>query len=198
VGLVADPALPPLLHPRLAMDWDSWWLFEDLSVALLAQTTEPLARLGLAVEWARDWTVDRGPLSAHVRSAFARAEAAVVVPSPLTPARIAARMADVLAAVPEEWRAVASDAATPAEDQSGAARPVITSPVFRSYLSAHAFASWAAYQGEGLRCWFRAVETAACVLRHTRDAGHADLLLRHLADPDALVKRWNAAESASR
>ena len=54
-----------------------------------------------------------------------------------------------------------------------------------------------AYQGEGLRTWFRSVETAACLLAQTVDPGAADLVLRHLADSAALVKRWNHAERKS-
>jgi len=191
VGLVADAALPPLLHPQMAMDWDSWWLFEHLSVELLAEAPEPLERLALAVEFSREWTVDRGPLQAHLTGAFDRARR-VAAPSPvLSTSRIDQRVADALSAVPDAWRDIATD---------GLRSPVdapVDAAVMRRYLCAHAFGSWAAYQGEGLRTWFRGVETAACVLIGMSDPGRADLLLRHLVDTAALVKRWHRAERES-
>ena len=195
VGLTADTALPPLLHPRLAMDWESWWLFEELSMSLLSEAPDSLIRLGLAVEYVREWTVGSGPLSAHVRDAFIRARTAVVSGPELTTSRIAERIADVLAVVPGEWLDVASKAA--AESAGRGLSDTISDVVSRRYLAAHAFASWAAYQGEGLRTWFRAVETAAALLARTADPGNSDLLLRHLADSAALVHRWNHAERES-
>ena len=195
VGLTADNRLPPLLHPRLAMDWESWWLFEELSVSLLGEAPEPLFRLGLAVEYAREWTVGSGLLSAHVRDAFVRARAAVVSAPKLSGSRIAERITDVLAAVPGEWHDIATQAISggPALSLSKGSRGDWDAFSGR-YLAAHAFANWAAYQGEGLRTWFRAVETAASLLSHTADPSQADLVLRHLADATAMVHRWNQAE----
>jgi hypothetical protein len=188
VGLTADHGLPPLLHPRLAMDWESWWLFEALSVSLLAEAKEPLLRLGLAVEYARTWTVDHGSLSAHLTDAFGRARAAAAGVTHFSASQSTERIADVMASIPGKWLGVATDAlalpaAVPVDDL-----------VSRRYLAAHAFANWTAYQGEGLRTWFRAIETAACLLRHTADPGRADLLLRHLADSTALIDRWKHAD----
>lgn len=188
VGLSADSGLPPLLHSRMAMDWESWWLFEALSVALLSQVNEPLSRLALAVEFAREWTVGSRPLPAHIHDAFTRARNATVSRSELSGARIAGRTADVLAAVSDDWQEIAADAI------SAPATGCVDDRVTRRFLTAHAFANWTAYQGEGLRTWFRSVETAAALLRHTADPGRADLLLRHLADSSALVARWNQAE----
>jgi hypothetical protein len=210
VGLTADSGLPPLLHPRLAMDWESWWLFEDLSVSLLSESPEPLDRLGLAVEFARGWTVGNGALADHIRDAFNRARAAAASGFELSPSRIDERIADVMSAVPEEWRDVASDALsvssvgrgfTPRHTRGALSlskgNRACSDAVSRRYLAAHAFANWAAYQGEGLRTWFRAIETAASLLRHTADPGRADLVLRHLADSTALVRRWNQAEKVN-
>jgi hypothetical protein len=196
VGLTADHGLPPLLHPRLAMDWEGWWLFEELSVSLLSdgrsEAPEALARLGLAVEYARKWTVSRGALVDHLREAFGQARTAAVAGTHLSDSRIGERIDDVLAAVPDEWRDIATDAIS-APPTAHADDP-LPDVVSRRYLAAHAFASWAAYQGEGLRTWFRAVETAASLLARTADPGRADLLLRHLADSTALTDRWNRAE----
>jgi len=188
VGLVADGALPPLLHPQLAMDWESWWLFEHLSMALLADAPAPLDRLALAVEFSREWTVDRGPLQSHLTDAFSRARHAAAPSSVLSASRIDQRIADALAAVPDSWR----DAA--AEGLESPVHAPVDDAVMRRYLAAHAFANWAAYQGEGVRTWFRAVETAACVLIRTSDPGRSDLLLRHLVDTAALIRRWHRAE----
>jgi len=96
--------------------------------------------------------------------------------------------ADAIAAVPEAWRAQALDALSPSPSAA------VEDVVMRRYLAAHTFANWTAYQGEGLRAWYRAVETAACLLAHTADPGRADLILRHLADAGALTARWNRAE----
>lgn len=188
VGLVADAALPPLLHPRLAMDWDSWWLFERLSLELLADAPDPLDRLALAVEFSREWAVDRGRLQAHLITAFGRARHAEVRPSLLSVSRTDQRIADAFAAVPDAWQGAAREGLMPP------AGPPVGDTVLRRYLAAHAFANWAAYQGEGVRTWFRAVETAACVLSRTSDPGRADLLLRHLVDTAALIRRWHRAE----
>jgi hypothetical protein len=188
VGLTADPSLPPLLHPNLAMDWQSWWLFEELSVSLLCDTSNPLYRLGVAVEHARSWSVDAGPLETHLLDAFARAREAAAHDSWLLDSTISRRIDDALSAVPDEWRELATDtissAAPAALDDSTTAR----------FLAAHAFANWSAYQGEGLRTWFRSIETAACLLARTHDPGGTDLILRHLADSAVLIERWRTAD----
>jgi hypothetical protein len=188
VGFEADPSLPPLLHPQLAMDWNSWWLFEEMSVALLATESQPLDRLALAVEQARNWNVGAGPLLTHVRNAFQFATEASLTEQPLSSERIDARTADALSAVPEDWRALA------AETVETAAASALDDQVVRRFLAAHAFANWAAYQGEGLRTWFRAIETAACLLQRTQDPGQVDLILRHLGEPEALVERLKEIE----
>lgn len=188
VGLTADPALPPLLHARLAMDWESWWLFEDLAVALISDAPSPLEQLALVVEDVRGWKVGTRPLMEHVGDAFRRAREHPPVPARLSAAVVAQCCADAIAAVPEAWRAQALDALSPSPSAA------VEDVVMRRYLAAHTFANWTAYQGEGLRAWYRAVETAACLLAHTADPGRADLILRHLADADALTARWNRAE----
>lgn len=189
VGLTADSALPPLLHPQLAMDWESWWLFEELSVALISDAPEPLPRLGLAVEWTREWQVGHGSLSDHVRRSFENARAVAIHSPERSMARLSSLRDDVLAAVPEEWREVAESALSTREPQP------VTEAAARRYLAAHAFANWSAHLGEGLRTWFRAVETAGALLELTADPGRADLVLRHLADSRALVDRLKRAES---
>ena len=72
----------------------------------------------------------------------------------------------------------------------------MTDRAWRRFLAAHVFANWTAYLGEGLRAWYRAVDTAASVLAKTGDPGRTDLILRHLADSSALTARWNLAEAS--
>jgi hypothetical protein len=82
----------------------------------------------------------------------------------------------------------------------------------RHWLAAKAFASWLALQGEGLRTTVLGVRLALAVLRAeaARDAAEgagpggstglleairrADLLLVHLADPEALARRLSRVE----
>jgi hypothetical protein len=79
----------------------------------------------------------------------------------------------------------------------------------RRWLAARAFASWLALQGPGLRTTALGLVVALAVLRAelAREAGEgrdglveairrADLLLAHLADPQALAARIGACERA--
>ena len=85
----------------------------------------------------------------------------------------------------------------------------------RRWLAAKAFASWVALQGEGLRTTVaslrldlgRAARRGGARLRRGRAARstpsllkeavrRADLLLLHLADPEALARRLSRGESA--
>lgn len=193
VGLTAAAELPPLIHPALAMDWESWWSFERLSVGLMRDAPDPLARLALAVEEVRAWSVERGPLLPHVEHAFTYARSATLpdgAPPAAAAAAVEARCADALSAVPPAWQDEAARALS-----APRGRP-LTEDAWRRFIAAHVFANWTAYLGEGLRAWYRAVEAAACVLEKTGDPGRTDLILRHLADSSALVTRWNLAEHA--
>jgi hypothetical protein len=188
VGFTADFSLPPLLHPRLAMDWESWWAFESQAVALFEEDSDPLGRLALAVEFTRAWTTGRGALVSHVHEAFSRARSAVAPPRPVSAAHITESIQAAVDSVPSEWRAAALGALASSGDTP------VTDRVQRRYVAAHVFANWAAHQGDGLRTWYRSVESAACLLSHTADPGHADLILRHLAEPGTLIRRWHQLE----
>jgi hypothetical protein len=87
----------------------------------------------------------------------------------------------------------------------------LAAPV-RYWLAAKAFASWLALQGEGLRTTVLGVRLALAVLRAEAARGAAegegsggspglleairrsDLLLVHLADPEALARRLSRVE----
>jgi hypothetical protein len=183
VGLDARHALPPRLRPDMLMDWDSWWEWERLSVAAIATAPSPaqaVARLHAAVEHARTWTPDEGPLTARVRDAFAR-------PVATPPAeRAAVRVGEVLATVPGH-----EHPPTPVPSAGGPLSPDAT----RRFLAAHAFANWTAHLGPGLRTWRRSIETAHAFVIGGWTAGDADLWLRHLTDPTALAEVWSRAEA---
>jgi Fe-S-cluster containining protein len=93
--------------------------------------------------------------------------------------------------------------------------PALALPI-RRWLAAKAFASWLALQGEGVRTTVLGLRVALGVLRAEAaracaEAGRAldadllkeairsaDLLLVHLADPEALARRLSRCESAGR
>jgi hypothetical protein len=91
-------------------------------------------------------------------------------------------------------------------------RPALSSPI-RRWLAARAFASWFALQGEGLRTTVASLRVALGVLRAEAARGsteadraldasllleairRSDLLLVHLADPEALARRLSRCET---
>ena len=63
-------------------------------------------------------------------------------------------------------------------------------------LASHAFASWPALLGSGLRTWLRSMETVVFLMEVGWTIREIDLWLRHFADPRLLAKAWSAAERA--
>jgi len=188
VGLQAAPDLPPLLHPRCLLDWESWWAVEAAAVALVTGMPDTaLPRLALAIESLRTWRPMSVPLADAVHRAFDLASTAPLPPWVPTEALLASHTADLHAAIPTAWRGQA-DAAVATR------HPQLPMPTFGRYLAAHVFANWAAYTGHGLRTWYRSIEAAGCLVWMTGDPGAADLVLRHLADSSALITRWSLAE----
>jgi hypothetical protein len=188
VGLDVREGLPPALRPDMLMTWDAWWQFEELAVARLTAAPDPavaLATLRAVVERLRAWAPGGEPLDTALAVAFADTR----------PAPIERRLptfddaVDLLcAAVPATYRAAARVALArrttpPATD------------VHARLLAAHAFASWTAHLGEGLRTWLRAIETAHVLVAAGVSIRDVDLVLRHLADPHALARAWRSAET---
>lgn len=178
VGLDARESLPPLLRPDLLLDWEAWWECERLAVELLGsadpgQTNMAVARLRMAVGDVVTWSPADGPLVDRVRASFANAAAAApcIAAAPATPLIDA-----VFAAIPEEIR-----------PSRFAPAPAPTDRALRRFLAAHAFANWTIHLGRGLRGWLRSIEAAAALIDAGAGVRHADLLLRHLADPQALA-----------
>jgi Fe-S-cluster containining protein len=182
VGLDARDTLPPLLCSDQLMDWDAVSAWERLSVAWLTDGTGSIeatfARLRGVVDDARAWRPGDGALAARIEAAFA-------VPPPPRDRRAPrdALTADVIDAIPAGLR-------TP----EAAGRPRPADHVARRFLAAHAFASWTLPLGGGLRTWLRGLEAADALLDAGYGVSGADLLLRHLADPAALARRWSRAE----
>jgi hypothetical protein len=188
VGLDASPDVPPLLHPRCLLDWESWWLIERRAVTLVSEHPETaLPRLAHMVETLHTWRPGTAPLTDAVHRAFDLAQIAPVDPWRPTPADVESHITDVRQSVPADWRADSDRALV-------AGTGDLPTRVVGRFLAAHTFANWAAYNGRGLRTWYRSIEAAGCLLWMTRDPGMVDLALRHLADSSALIARWNRSE----
>ena len=65
----------------------------------------------------------------------------------------------------------------------------------RRFLAAHAFGSWTAVLGGGLRTWLRSLETVMFLIDQDWTLREIDLWLRHYADPRLLARVWSTAES---
>lgn len=156
-GLDARDALPPLETPRRLMGWASYAAWERRAVKLLTEASAPRAALN-ALAPNTPGPSDETLLDI-VRNAVPR-------PYSWTPVMAPARV---------DWRA----------SSAGVGR----------YLAAHAFASWMAYQGNGLRCTVLYLHLVLAVLKSELGRGdslldairQADLVLRHLADRQALA-----------
>ena len=183
VGLDVRTSLPPLLAPNMLMDWEAWWEWERRAVDTIAQPDrtpgEALAILSGVVEAVRAWTPTDGSLMARIDHAFGRTlEAAPRVEGPT----LESALSDTLAAIPGDLRPEQVDHAGP---------PSVTAA--RAFLAAHAFANLTAHLGLGLRSWLRSLE-ATLALVNSLGVRQTDLLLRHLADPNALARTWSRVE----
>jgi hypothetical protein len=187
VGLDVRGDLPPALRPDMLMDWEAWWMWEERCVAALARSADPaqtLAALAAVVEDVRTWDPTQGPLIVRIQGGFARAGSRGASRAPVVDH--STRLREVVHAIPEDLRGQ-----VPRLD-AGVVRP---SPiVMRNLLAAHAFANWMGHLGEGLRTWLRSIEAAFALLELGYDVRTADLLLRHLADPNQLARTWGNAE----
>ena len=225
-GLDARAALPPLLRPGVLMDWPSLERWEAHAVALFDEPgvapEEALDRLAGDAERARLWTPAAGPFAAFfARVLDSRGSAPGTVgrdpgPPPAGPAiSAAAAFRLVVDCVPPRARRLPDpdDAGAIDADRVAALGRELAAPA-RRWLAAKAFASWSVLQGEGLRTSVLALRVALGVLRvetaRRSEASvgpldaklmmeavrRADLLLVHLADPEALARRLSRCESA--
>ncbi len=193
-GLDATRGLPPLLRPDVLMDWDAWWDLEALAVDLLANGDGPvehrLARLTFVVETARQWRPGSTSLDTILRDAAATA-LTVGTPTRRTPLaeRIDALAGAARGAVPHEFRGQIP----PAGDR----RSDVDEAALGRYLAAHAFANWTIHLGRGLRSWLTSIDMACALVRSGLQFRHADLILRHLADPREVASVCAREEQAA-
>jgi Fe-S-cluster containining protein len=218
-GLDATHVLPPLLRPGVLHSLASFGAWERFAVGVLARddvsAEDALGLIGGAAEEMRAWTPAHGPVDVHIARTAAAwlARSAPRARDDVDGPRLEELAAGVYASVPPQ---VASPAPL-ADVHEGWNRFAIARwqaqarPV-RRFLASHAFASWTAYQGGGLRTAVHALWAVLAVLqaecvRACRTAARpldddllfeairtSDLWLLHLAAPDALVARLSRCE----
>jgi len=214
-GLAARDALSPFLRPGVLMGWAAYRRWEAFCVSELTRRApeEALGLLGRAAERVRGWTPAAGPFDEVLARALDDAVGATAPRSEPTAAECE-HLFDLAASAclpglesplrPQGWRGDFRRFVAPAW-------PALSLPVGR-YLAARAFGGWIALQGPGLRTSVRAVRAAYAVLcveaaRRGAATGRtfesadllaairaADLLLVHLADPEALARRLGSFE----
>ena len=220
-GLDARDALPPLLRPGVLMDWPSLERWEHFAVSVLAdEGRSPEAALDVlaaTAEEARRWTPDDGPLEGYLaRVLSSRGTSVGLVPRDPQSRDSGTAWPLVADCVPH--RALLPrppDGLDEADDRWVAPSWSALGQPIRRWLAAKAFASWLALQGEGLRTTVASLRVALGVLRAEAVRGcagtrreldadllkeairRADLLLVHLADPEALARRLSRCESAT-
>ncbi len=208
-GLDARGSVPPLLRPGVLMGWEAHSRWEAHTVATLAREDlspdEALALLALQAEAVRGWGPEDGDFDVHLGRCLEtprRADAAAVRPGECARAwRMVAECVPPGHPLPPPVR----------DDLVDEGWAALVAPV-RRWLAARAFASWLALQGEGLRTTVLGLRLSLSVLRAeaARGAGRergpdglreairrADLLLIHLANPEALARRLGRAEGLS-
>jgi hypothetical protein len=222
-GLDARGAWPPSLDERVLMDHESYGLWELHMVNVLAgdaRESAPesaLGRLRADAERLSAWRPTDGPLIDIVRAtsrlgrpAFDFAPARKDPPLPVSgEVRELFDLARAAIPAPLAWPDASVDFERQWARHVEAMWPRWGSVVQR-YLAAHAFGSWLAYQGRGLRAAVRGLEAALAVLQveivrvcEARDTvldraslheaiRQADLLLRHHADRQALADHLSA------
>jgi Fe-S-cluster containining protein len=214
--VIAGEDWPPLLRPDVLADAASYSAWER---HMVARCVDPaLSPEGVIATLDRDARIVRAvtPVTSesimHAIAALPMCGVAAKAPNTLDSSL--AHYADVLAAVPEEWR--------PKPDTRDLeivyALAVLphwstwNAPLKR-YLAAKAFASWTAYQGRGFLTIVRGLDAALALVRldaarQCRDAGkpldaallqeairEADFALNHLAAGDELAGRWSKVEA---
>jgi hypothetical protein len=214
-GLDARHELPPLLNASILMDHGAYARWERHMIAVLSLADQAdaawsidavVARLEAEAAALDHWRPGDRTLS----DAIARLEdGAVAAPPPVTREVLShdARLFETARRALESsysWPAAPDDYEAAWHRYAIVAQPGYVSVLVR-YLAAHAFASWLAYQGRGVRSVVRGVRLALAVARieslrvcaasHealspnvvTSGITRADLLLRHLCNTDLLA-----------
>jgi Fe-S-cluster containining protein len=214
--VITDEDWPPLLRPNVLADAASYTAWERhmvsrcvdpvLSPETVVATLERDARIVRAVTPATGESI--------VRAVAELPGCGVPADVPETLDGSLEHLADVIAAVPEQWRP------EPDTDRLDGAytrdvRPLWSgwNPALKRYLAAKAFASWTAYQGRGFLTIVRGLDAALALVRieaarqcrdsqRSLDAAllkeafrYADFALNHLAAGDELAERWSKVEA---
>jgi hypothetical protein len=212
---VEHDAWPPLLHPRMLMDFEGYSAWER---HMVARCNEPglspeqiLCTLWRDAQVLRNYTPSHGLLTAAVQRLppnVVDAQADPTLDSSLV------LHSEVLAAVPADVR--------PEPDEEGLREAYVGGVLpewgrwylpLRRYLAAKAFANWTAYQGRGVLTIVRGLQAALAFVRvesarECRNAGRAldadllkqafrgaDFVLNHVADGESLAEAWSRVET---
>jgi hypothetical protein len=213
-GLDARDALPPLLRPGMLMDLESYHAWERHVVATLARASHTpasaIAQLAADAQRLCSWTPPEGPLVERVTALAARGERTPAGAAPAWSATVlpaaTARYDRVRGCVPVDLQPppIPPDAHVTAASLVDPEWDAHREPLKR-YLAARAFATWVAWQGQGLAAVVESLALSLAVvyiesIRQCRAAGErlderwlreairqADLLLVHRASPEQLA-----------
>jgi hypothetical protein len=214
--VVTEDDWPPLLRPDVLADTASYAAWERHMVARCVDPAlSPESVIATLERDARTVRAVKPVSSASISRAIANLPACGVAAG--VPERLEnslAHLADVIAAVPEEWQ-LEPDTCDLEEVYVRDVRPHWrrwNAPLKR-YLAAKAFASWTAYQGRGFLTIVHGIDAALALVRveaarQCRNAGRAldaallqeafrqaDFALNHLAAGDELAERWSKVEA---
>jgi hypothetical protein len=212
---VADDDLPPLLHPGMLTDIDGYRAWEAHMVSRCADVERDpdavLATLMRDARRLRGWSPGGGSLRDAIRALGD--DPVIEGPAHRTLTASRARHADAMRAVPPEF-VPAPDDEHLEEAFASLVRPAwhrFHAPL-NLYVAAKSFASWTAYQGQGLATIVRGLEAALALVRveaarQCRDARRsldeallleafrsADFILNHLAVGEDLAAGWATVE----
>lgn len=193
-GLDARGAYSPLLRPGVLLGFDGLRVLEEQAVAGLSRGPlwSALASIETAVERARSWTPDAGPLPGLLPGYFAVGdgdEPRVADPRPVL-------------------RASLTEGTSPKEELPDF-RPgvptvsALVDSVLRKYLAARLIAAWITFQGNDLRCLTRYLRLCLDTVflfesargteepeveRWMEAIRDSDLWILHYCDPDLLAR----------
>ena len=214
--VVTEDDWPPLLRPDVLADAASYAAWERHMVARCVDPAlSPESVIATLERDARNVRAVKPVSSGSISRAIANLPACGVAAS--VPERLEnslAHLADVIAAVPEEWRPE-PDTCDLEEVYVRDVRPHWSrwNAPLKRYLAAKAFASWTAYQGRGFLTIVHGIDAALALVRieaarQCRNAGcaldaallqeafrQADFALNHLAAGDELAERWSKVEA---
>lgn len=201
-GLDARGDWPPLVCPGILADYEGFDAWEAHAVSRLAEAPTPTAALS-ALRFDAETIAQWRPGGATLTDAIGDLPWCERLPR----GSAVERYEEVRDAIPSDLRPRSATSSVQTLDEAPFSEPT------RRFVAAHAFASWCAYQGYGVRTFVRSLEAALAVVRveadrQSEDAGRAldrmllteafrmaDLRLRHQASPEALARVWSRAES---